>query len=97
MTMSNVMNQSAPRTSWLIVSSRTGLDSAVSSAAYALSREVSRAQSRAERHAPDPLARLTADCPKRGSMRSYVRYTFWAAVAAVVTGIVAMLVTWFAR
>jgi hypothetical protein len=41
MTMSNVMNQSAPRTSWVIVSSRTGLDSAVSSAVYALSREVS--------------------------------------------------------
>jgi hypothetical protein len=30
-------------------------------------------------------------------MRSYVRCTFWAAVAAVATGIVAMLVTWFAR
>jgi hypothetical protein len=27
-------------------------------------------------------------------MRSYVRYTFWA---AVVTGIVGVLVTWFAR
>ena len=43
MVMSNVMNQSAPRTSWVIVSSRTGLDSAVSSPVYALSREVSRA------------------------------------------------------
>ena len=30
-------------------------------------------------------------------IRSYVRWTFWAAVAAVATGIVAMLVTWFAR
>ena len=30
-------------------------------------------------------------------MRSFVRYTFWAAVAAVATGTVAMLVTWFAR
>ena len=30
-------------------------------------------------------------------MRSYVRRTFWAAVAAVAAGIVAMLVTWFAR
>jgi hypothetical protein len=30
-------------------------------------------------------------------MRSYVRYTFWAAVAAMATGIVAMLVAWFAR
>ena len=30
-------------------------------------------------------------------IRSYIRYTFWAAVAAVVTGIVAMLVTRFAR
>lgn len=30
-------------------------------------------------------------------MRSYVRCTFWAAVAAVATGIVAMLVTWLAR
>ena len=30
-------------------------------------------------------------------LRSFVRYTSWAAVAAVATGIVAMLVTWFAR
>jgi hypothetical protein len=30
-------------------------------------------------------------------MRSYVRCAFWAAVAAVVTGIVGVLVTWFAR
>ena len=30
-------------------------------------------------------------------MRSYVRYTFWAAVVAVVTGIVGVLMTWFAR
>jgi hypothetical protein len=30
-------------------------------------------------------------------MRSYVRWTFWAAAAAVVAGIVGVLVTWFAR
>jgi hypothetical protein len=30
-------------------------------------------------------------------MRSYVRLTFWAAVAAVVAGIAGVLVTWFAR
>jgi hypothetical protein len=30
-------------------------------------------------------------------MRSCVRRTFWAAVAAAAAGIVAMLVTWFAR
>jgi CheY-like chemotaxis protein len=30
-------------------------------------------------------------------MRCYVRWTFWAAVAAVVAGIVGVLVPWFAR
>jgi hypothetical protein len=30
-------------------------------------------------------------------MNTYVRCTFWAAVAAVVAGIVGVLVTWFAR
>jgi hypothetical protein len=30
-------------------------------------------------------------------MRSYARWTFWAAVAAVVAGIVGVLVTWVAR
>ncbi|HEX3447325.1 MAG TPA: hypothetical protein VHS97_03690 [Isosphaeraceae bacterium] len=30
-------------------------------------------------------------------MNSYVRYTFWSAVVAVVTGIVGVLVTWFSR
>ena len=30
-------------------------------------------------------------------MRSYVRCAFWTAVAAVITGIVGVLVTWFAR
>jgi hypothetical protein len=30
-------------------------------------------------------------------MHSYVRRTFWAAVAAVIVGIVGVLVTWFAR
>lgn len=30
-------------------------------------------------------------------MRSYVRWTFWAAVAAVAAGIVGVLVTWVVR
>ena len=76
MVMSNVMNQSAPRTSWVIVSSRTGLDSAVSSPVYALSREVSRAIPCAcgTPSSPILLARLTADCPKRGSFGVYDRW-----------------------
>ena len=31
------------------------------------------------------------------TMRSYVRWTFWAAVAAAIVGILGALVTWFAR
>ena len=42
MTTSTAMNQNAQRTSWIITSSRTGLDEAVLSAVYTLSREVSR-------------------------------------------------------
>jgi hypothetical protein len=30
-------------------------------------------------------------------MRSYVRWTFWAAVTAVIVGVFGVLVTWFAR
>jgi hypothetical protein len=44
-----------------------------------------------------PREREAERARQEQKMNSYARCAFWAAVAAVVTGIVGVLVTWFAR